>query len=286
MLFLEKEKSTSLQTEVLRRHLLYRAYVISNEDDDKAEQSFEEALAFLKSHPERIREDPNLYIALGNNYLGFLLFMKKFEKTQQLISSFKSFIHNHPLAESQPLIKSLLRIFNIEMEIYRDTEAIEKAHRLRDEILSYTEPRLNQVPKAYLYSFWFQFAHIYFLDGDHSQALHFINKILNDNAPSIRENIQMYTRWLNLIIHYEMDNVFVLRYFVDNTRRFLKKRKKIEPYEQELLKLFTKLGKAPRFDHKSIFSTFQTKFQQAITPFFPSDALNYVNFEKWIETHV
>jgi hypothetical protein len=96
-------------------------------------------------------------------------------------------------------------------------------------------------------------------------------------------DLQIQARMLNLMIHFEKDSLFVLRYFVDSTRRFLKKVKDVQLFEQTLLAFFSKIGDTPKFEQKDKFrGLYQFLFSQK-TEIIPPPILDYIDYKTWIE---
>jgi hypothetical protein len=47
-----------------------------------------------------------------------------------------------------------------------------------------------------------------------NKALFWLNKVLNDNEPTLRQDIFTYARLFNLVVHYELGNFDLLEYIV------------------------------------------------------------------------
>ena len=101
--------------------------------------------------------------------------------------------------------------------------------------------------------FYYQFANIFFQKKDFSKSLHWLNENINSSFRSVREDIQSYARILNLIVHFELNNIIVLRYAVDSCRRFLKKRRIDNSSVNEVLNLFSKLSQAYPKEYEPFF---------------------------------
>ena len=141
------------------------------------------------------------------------------------------------------------------------------------------------IPEDYLLMLWYQFAYIFFVVHDYSNALKWVNEILNRKFETNRTDLQSFARLLNLMIHFELGNSFVLKYSVDNTRRWLKKQKKPEQFELVLLRFFSKISNAPKAERKTLFSQLKIDLFKGTTPLITEKELDYLDFRSWIETH-
>ena len=195
-------------------------------------------IARYEEQPHRLQEEPGPYLNVLNNLLAYLIYRKKTEEAVRVIARVKEVVagFRHP---SAPLEKTLFRTLNIELELYRDEQDFRRAEVLMREIDRFGLESPRPVPLSYQLSFWFQFAYIYFLQQKYEEAISCLNQLLNHPERDARVDLATHGQWLNLMIHFEMKNYFVLRYFVDGLRRYLKKRKKILPYEKRLLGFFS-----------------------------------------------
>ena len=243
-------------------------------------------IAYLENTPELIAEDPGSYVSSINNLVSYLVFKKKPSEALELIEKAKKVCTQTELAtKNKSLLKQILRTYNIELEIYRDNNAS------NDDFIESTEEfvRKNQqkIPKEYLISFWFQLAHIYFMRNNFNQSLHWLNLILNTSFHQCRLDLQIQARMLNLIVHLEQQNLFVLRYFVDNTKRFMKKIEAIRPFEKILLDFFIRIDSVPLLEFREQFQKLRDQlFPEKGEDMIPAEVLDYINYKAWIEQKI
>jgi hypothetical protein len=277
------EDAQSLEAKVLFYNTAYLSF-LRNGLQDKAEQSLVDLLGLLETLPLRIKEDPAIYISSANNLMSYLVFSKQYDKAIALINRARAFYENSMQQhEKKSLLKQILRSYNMELEIYRDKKAFEKNLPFIEHVELFISRYVAKIPSDYLLSFWFQLANIHFMRKDFDRSLKWINLILNNRALNLRIDLQVHARMLNLLIHLEQDNLFVLRYFVDSTRRFMKKVKYVQPFEQTLLGFFSKVGQTPRFELKDKFKDLQQKLFSSKSAPVPANTLDYVDYKRWIE---
>jgi hypothetical protein len=277
------ENAETLEAKVLYFNTNYLT-AIRNGLHDKAAKSLSDLLDLIEKYPHRIKEDPALYISSANNLVSFYVFSKQYEKAVALISRSRS-LHEEAIQQHQKksLLKQLLRTYNIELEIYRDTRSFDKNLSFIEHIEDFITRHLAKIPSDYLLSFWFQLANIHFMRKDFDRSLKWVNHILNRRFPQAQAELQVQARMLNLVIHLEQDNLFVLRYFTDNTRRFLKKLKQVQPFEQILLSFFSKIGQVPKYEQKDQFRQLQQQLFSPGNEMLPASVLDYIDYKKWIE---
>ena len=94
--------------------------------------------------------------------------------------------------------------------------------------------------------------------------------------------MQSYARFLNLIIHFELNNIFILKYSVDACRRFLKGKRELFDFEKVLLKFFSKLSMVHEEKYPFLFQKLNTDLFLKTPEKQKMDILDYLNFETWI----
>ncbi len=275
---LSHKKSNSLQNRTLKTLHKYRKLLISK-DHDKAKRIIEELIKEWDQNPELLREYFAMYFSVNNNLLGFLVFKKQYKEAFVRILLLKQKAQTIETV-SAALIKEKLRLYNIELEIHRNLKELHTTHEIIDEIQNFIEHHKTLVPDNYRLSFCFQFATIYFLKKDYKKALHWINTILNQQTKKDRQDLIIYTHWLNLLVHYELGNGFTLRYLIDTTKKLIRKHKNIDPYEKVLMKFLSKTVDDTISEKRKAASNLQ---EQLLEHPIPDQVLGYVDFNEWLD---
>lgn len=279
------EFANSLQAKSLYHHIRYALFSV-NSQFAEAQQEMELLAQELERHPHRIREDPSGYITCLNNKTSLQLFqknpaavLKSILETRAVPSKFK--IRNRKQVE----VKLLLRTYNVEIELYRDTADYAKGIALAKPINAFLEKYKDQVPQEYVLSFYYQFSYLYFISSDYKPALRWLNQVFNTPFGDTRQDMQTYARFLNLMIHLELDNTVVLKYAVDACRRFLRKKRNPAPFEQVLLAFFSKVCLVPKAQYPQLFAQLYKDLFQG-EGMINSSVLDYIDFKTWIEGHL
>lgn len=285
LFFSNEDKATSLQAKALRYHVLYTSKYINGQSKE-AEKIITEFIDFLEMHPRRIEEDPSTYITAISNKIGFFLGEKRWKEATPLIKKIKEVPTKYKLVDSSKFtVRLWLRVYNVELELYRDSKQLDKGMSMIEEVSEFINAHKKAVPNDYFLLLYFQFANICFLKKEFSKSLKWINEIINGNFSGSRIDIQAYARILNLIVHFELDNIIVLRYAVDSCKRFLKKNKKFGEYEENILLLFGNLSHAGRREIKTILlESYKSVFEKnVLNKGYKSD---YIDVKWWIESKI
>ncbi len=277
----------SFQAKVLFHHSTYAFSVFDPNGLERAFKGMSDLIELLEAHPKRISDDPTSYITTLTNQIGMYLHVKEMDRIPEVLSKIREVPERYGISRNASVtVRSFLKTYNVEMEMYRDQGRLEEGLSAIPEIASYLETHQNSIPEEYFLLFYYQFAHLHFQNGDYSGSLQWINRILNKNYGTVREDIQSYTRFLNLIIHFELKNIFVLKYAVESCRRFLKKKGNLMDFEKRLLKFFSKISVAAPDKHLQIFEKLRSQIFEGISERDRAFTLDYFNFEKWIEDKI
>lgn len=242
-----------LQSRVLHHHIAYGLCFLK-QDLAGAEREISDLIALLEQFPDRISEDPHPYVTALSNKIGLYLITRNWDAIPALIRTIREVPLRYRLEnESKFTVRLWLRTFNVELEMYRDSRQFDAGVALMEEIQQFIEKHRKAIPDDYILLFYYQFANIFFLKKAYKKSLGWVNEIINANYGSAREDIQAYARILNLALHFELDNIVVLRYAVDSCRRFLKKRRIEIRSGKEILGLFSKLSQAYPEEYEGIF---------------------------------
>ena len=275
--------SDSLELASIKRMLGYQKKFFTN-DIENGVYILQEIIEDYEKNPHRLKDDPSIYLTTLNNLVAFHTFQKEADKALMLITKIKSILHQQKY-RSAVMEKTLLRALNFELELYRDEKMLAAADLLIPVIQQTIKQTTIKIPISYKASFWFQFGYIQFMNRDFDGALHWINQILNNKATYEKEIPYKMANWLNLMIHVELKNFVLIRYFVDSFRRFLKNQSNMEPYEQKLLQFFSRLANLPPFEIKAAFVSLKDGLDQA-TINIDQDTLDFLKIDEWVSAHI
>jgi hypothetical protein len=271
-------QARSLYYFILQTHYYFQGNL------SKAEQCVTDLVELFEAHPERIKENPGSYITALNNKIGVCLRAKKLEAIPELLAKIRAIPQKYGLKPQSPLaVKTILQTYNVELEMYRDSGDFERGIARIDEISSYLKKPNRFIPADYKLMLFYQFAYLHFMKEAYKDSLHWLNEIFKAKLGLAREDIQSYARFLNLIIHFELGNITVLKYAVDACRRFLKKKRELRPFESVLLRFFSRISLAHPENYPDLFQQLQHDLFSDSDKTEIENALDYLNFQKWIE---
>ena len=136
-------------------------------------------------------------------------------------------------------------------------------------------------------TFFYQIAYAYFGAGLYNKALFWINKVLNDNENTLRQDIYSYARLFNLVIHFELGNMDLLEYITKSTHRYLSKRQRDYTMEKLIIDSMRKLIRAGNvIDRKDVFIKFREDLELMMENPEHRVVIKYFDFIKWVDSKI
>jgi hypothetical protein len=277
------EKAKSLESKTLFFNTLY-IKLLREGRQAAAGQALIDLIQYLETQPHRVKDDPVPYITTINNLASFYVFRDESEAALRVISMHRSFLSKLALPDSRrPVLKQIVRTTNIELEIFRNAADPAKHESFYQGAEVFVKQLAPKMPPEYLLSFQFQFAWVCFLKKDYNQALTWVSEPINSWRKNNQFQVFRYVLLLNLMIHCEHRNLFVLRYFVENSRRYFKKMGGFQAFETELLHFFIKIGESPKMEYPSLYRGLKARlFPESGVSMVPEEALRMMDFRRWL----
>lgn len=285
-LFQQEAQADSLQARILYEHLHFAHAVMHLRQPRLADQHLDRLIEELEKRPLRIREDPSAYLTALTNKVGSLLKLREQAEIPPLLEKIRAVPQKYGLPPAHAAtLKVLLQTYNLELELYRDTGQLKRGLALIRKAAELVRAHPQASPD-YVLLLSYQFAHFYFMDENHGESLQWLQQIMDLKQQAAREDILRYARMLALMVHLERDNLVVLKYAVDSTRRFLKKKGPLKPFEQTLLQFFSKMCDVPAGERRGHVRRLRKQLFERSSAQEEADALDYVDFYAWIDRYL
>lgn len=230
------------------------------------------------------RKKINDYIMCLHNLSLLCLRLKKFHEIQDLLNKMRTCLNNDK--ESRKLIFCFSA--NIELLYYCNTGYFKKGIELAKEVEMFLDSNSNQIDETILFQLYRGLSELYHGNMDYSNALKWINVILNEKSEAANSQLYFETKIFNLIIHYEMNNTELLEYLVKSVYHFLYIRKRAYQFETHIINFLRRrvLGKN---SGKELILEFKQLKETLITlskdPF-EKKALDFFDYISWLESKI
>ena len=258
-------------------------YCFINANYIEAQQYIEQVIQLMEKS-SFFKDNPKKHLQYLHNLSLLYLSIKKYYKLPLLIHKMKD------IAVSFERIK--LMAFschsNIELLYLGFTgsfqEGIEYSRKLETEISKYK----TKIDQKFLIQLYSQLAYLYMGAKRYSEALKWINKVINDQYERINSQLYSEAKIFNLIIHYEMKNMDLLEYIVRSTYRFLYQRKRLYQFENcimNFIRNWNKLGNSEQ-EKTNAFKKLKENLIKISQNPHEKRALEYFDYISWLESKI
>jgi tetratricopeptide (TPR) repeat protein len=134
--------------------------------------------------------------------------------------------------------------------------------------------------------FNYKIASLYFGAGNYSVAIDYLQKIMNDNQPGLRNDLQCYTRLMHLLCHYELGNEEILDSLIKSLYRFMSKMQTPTAVESEIFRFLRHSTKVSARELQPELESFLERITLLETKPFESRAFAYLDIISWVKSKV
>lgn len=168
---------------------------------------------------------------------------------------------------------------------YLYTGQFEKHQKMVPYLLKGIEKYGDKIPSEDLSTLHYVLFMSYFGSNDYSSALTWLNKILNAPEKEVRPDLFRFSKLLNLILHFELQNTSLLTYLFKANQRYYESSGETREFEKVFMKYFKKialLSKKP--DTTKYYEKMKVEINEAFKDPYQKFTLEYFNFEAWINS--
>jgi hypothetical protein len=182
-------------------------------------------------------------------------------------------------------IKLFSSINSIEISMLLRKGDFKGAVRIAEKIIDTFELYGEKIVPARRAFLEFKIGVAYIGVNEFSQALKWVNRILNDKNLDQTEDIVSFAQLLELLIHLELNHDELLPYSIKSTHRFLKSRNRLYNFEKVFLQFIGKLTRCnDRFEIDDYWGELYHELASLTdNSTFESVALDYFDFQSWAE---
>ena len=157
-------------------------------------------------------------------------------------------------------------------------------------IVSQVEEKLKEyalfVDSHRILVFNYKFASLYFGAGNYAKAIDYLHKIINDNQPGLRNDLQCYARLMHLLCHYEIGNEEILDSLIKSVYRFMARLKNLTVVEEEIFTFLRHSTKVRPKELKPELKRFLEKIKHLEKNRFQTRSFAYLDIISWVESKV
>ncbi|HET6227222.1 MAG TPA: hypothetical protein VFF27_13145 [Bacteroidia bacterium] len=250
---------------------------------EKAFHAAKRSLDLFDTIPGLVHEEVHKYISSLNNVAIALQELNRVEECISYTTKLRSFIKHPSLSFYTTIhIRSYIFSYMIELDAHLKNKRIKDAMRIIPFIEEFFELNPEEFSEYYKVGTYLEIANVYFYAEDFKKSLFWINKTLN--GLNDRLDLQPAARLMNIIINYELNNIYTMDALIASTQHFLKRNKRLYEYEKNILSKLKKLQFSnSKANEKKIMLEFMDSMQELLSDKYGKVALEYFDLPLWVE---
>jgi tetratricopeptide (TPR) repeat protein len=254
-------------------------------DKESAYVKFMRVKGILDSKP-LVRDDlPKRYILTLSSLLRIQIDTGRIDEALEMIQMMRKVSKKSAFASEDIALRVFKSTYLAEMRIYEKKGEYEKAIVNIEFVvngLDYNEGKMNKEQELLFLN---TISTVYFGAGRYKESLQWLNRVLNDNEPNLRQDLYSYARLFNLVVHFELANYDLLEYIIKSTTRYLSKRERDHDLEVVILNYMKRLVRGTQnSDLHDIFVEFKEELTEQLSRQNDEIILDYFNFIIWIDS--
>lgn len=242
------------------RHYYFQIWAFYRQlrgESELAAAAYRQLLEHWQGHPERIKEGSSKYKSIVINCLAFSLLAKEFAAIPDLLEVLKKI----KALNASDKIRSDQNLYFYALQLALNTGDFVKGKAVIRDFEQWYSKYGEQLSTSRRLSFFHNCCVLFFLSGELSDSLKWVNRILSQTVGNVREDSLHFARMLNLILHYELGNSDLVENQLRNVRRLYKNKGSLYPFEQAFLRGMKKLINHPLAERASILTELDTAIQ-------------------------
>lgn len=236
-------------------------------------------LDLQESQPHFLGEDLSEYIAALSNFILACGLQQRYEEVAATLEKLEKLVpitHDDRVKITRQYFSGRFNfcVFTGDFELGRREMA-----RLRDE-WAHLDPRFFESASSL-----FQYFSIAFGCGDYDDALDYLNRLLAQPRRTLqRQDLQSISRILNLILHFEMENMELLESLLRSSYRYLRSKNRMFDIEKAFISLMSELLRMPsKNEQTEVFLRQKGSFLHLFRLPAGKILLQYFDLESWLE---
>ncbi len=189
-------------------------------------------------------------------------------------------------AKEELRIDVLMLSYGEEMNLLLNHGFFREALKLKKNIEVLLNNQASKIAVTYRISAYYRFVYLYIGLNDFDNALTYINILLGDFENSNRPDLYSFARLLNLIIHYELSNFYLLEHIEKTTYNYFKRHQSLYKVEKRIFSFFRNIVYLKDIHHlrQDAFKQLWQDFKIILEDKFEQSALSYFDLLSWAES--
>lgn len=262
-------------------HSIYATYYYHKREYQKSFEATKKVIEVMQGSPDVFKEDLLYNSVIYYNYCFICLYMGNIAEARRSLNIMREMEAKFQFQRDQIFQLG----WNIEFNIYIGSCDFDEALKAIDRFVAQRKQQDAKMTGVFDLITRYQVASIYFVNKQYSDALTWVNSIINSNLFKAREDFACWTRMLDLVVHFELHNYDLLEYKIKSAKNFIEKKGKIYQVEELFFSYMNKLiHQKSAEDQRKTLVKFKADLEEALTDPNEERATENFDFLAWIDS--
>lgn len=236
--------------------------------------------------PNMLRVETGHLIKGYHNLLNAHFDLRNYAGLKKVLQEFELFSQSKRIQDNANFtVQSFIYIAGAKINFYNITglcdEGLKEIPHIEEKMAEYD----LFLDKHRIMVVTYKIAMLYYLSGNYSTAIDYLQKIINDST-GLRTDLQCYSRLMHLMAHYELGNLELMDSLTRSVYRYMSRMKNLTIIEQEMFRF---LRNSFKFTNRQLipeFEVFLQKVKHLEKNRFETRSLAYLDIISWLESKV
>jgi hypothetical protein len=239
----------------------------------------------FEEYPKMKEIDIEMYLKGMHNLLLSLFHIRYYSKYNEVMTKLEVLDVSKFNSRNIVLLKEMYLCTAVINKHYLEG-SFEEGLKIIPRVESFISDAVQRFDSQKILILYYKLACMCFGAGKNRETIRYLNKIIQSKDQDFAEDIQCFSRILNLIAHFELGNDDLVEYQIKSVYRFLIKMNDLQGVQREILNF---LRNIPRFTSQSAHEAFQDLLNKLIELSqnkFEKRPFLYLDIISWLEAKI
>ena len=241
----------------------------------------------FNNKPEMIKIHPVYYLKGYNFLLEALSLIKYPSKFKNRLDDMIKVVEDESFPVNQNLNALIfLYKYNNLFNLHVLEGTFKESIKIIPEVLDGIEKNKNFIDHHHIMLLYFKIACMYFTVNDYDNCIKYVNMIMKNKNIKMREDLQCFTRVLNLIAHWEAGYDYYLDKIIRETYNYLDKMNDLHEVQKTILKYLNGLENIYPGEIKGFLRNLHSELKKFEDDPYEKRAFLYLDIISWLESKI
>ena len=237
--------------------------------------------------PEMINIHPVFYLKGYNFLLEALALIKYPSKFKNRLNDLLRVVESSSFPRNQNLTALIfIYKYNNLFNLHVLEGDFNKSIKIIPKVLDGIETNKNFIDHHHIMLLYYKIACMYFTVDDYDNCIKYLSKIMKNKNIKMREDLQCFTRVLNLIAHWEAGIDFNLDKIIKDTYNYLDKMNDLHEVQKTILKYLKGLENIYPGEIKGFLRNLHSELKKYEDDPYEKRAFLYLDIISWLESKI